>query len=209
MKPNLSGEDYFCRKSCYSVNALITCDDFCRIRDVVIGWPGSVHDNRVWRTSALYAKRESSFSTKEYLLGDSAFGASRVMIPAFKKPRGAHFSRIHEVFNTHLAKPRVKAEHCIGIFKGRFQYFKRMRVLINSKKDLKRIVGQFQCACVLHNWLLSEPDCLDWIESESDSESDSDDDDSDNNANNIIVDTAEGTARRTSLLAYIMEEINM
>eukprot|EP00979_Chaetoceros_neogracilis_P011635 scaffold2927_cov268-Chaetoceros_neogracile.AAC.40 len=89
VKPNLSGEDYFSRKSCYAVNALITCDDRCRIRDVVIGWPGSVHDNRVWKTSALYAKRESCFSPKEYLLGDSAFGASRVMVPAFKKPRGA------------------------------------------------------------------------------------------------------------------------
>ena len=111
------------------------------------------------------------------------------------------------MFNTHLAKPRVKAEHCIGIFKGRFQYFKRMRVLINCKKNLKRTVEQFQCACILHNWLLSEPECLHWIESDSDSESESEDDDSDNNAN--IVDTAEGTARRKALLAYIMESIHM
>ena len=27
LKPKLSGEDYFSRKSCYAVNALITCDD--------------------------------------------------------------------------------------------------------------------------------------------------------------------------------------
>lgn len=207
LKPSLNGEDSFSRKSCYAVNTLITCDDICRIRDVVIGWPGSVHDNRVWKTSAMYAKRESCFSPKEYLLGDSAFGASRVMIPAFKKPRGARFARIQEVFNTYLAKPRVKAEHCIGIFKGRFQYFKRMRVLICSKKDLKRTVEQFQCACILHNWLLSEPDCLNWIESESEDEDD--DDDSDNNANDAVVDTVEGTERRTALLTYIMEKINM
>ena len=106
------------RKSCYTVNAIITCNDIGRIRDVVIGWPGSVHDNHVWKTSVMYAKRELCFSPKEHLLGDSAFGVSGVMIPAFKKPRGAAFSRIHEVFNTYLAKPRVKAEHCIGIFKG-------------------------------------------------------------------------------------------
>jgi len=110
LKPQLGGEDYFSRKSCYAVNALITCDDIGRVRDVVIGWPGSVHDNRVWRTSVMYAKRESYFSPNEYLLGDSAFGASRVMIPAFKKPRGANFPREREVFNTCLAnRPPIVA----------------------------------------------------------------------------------------------------
>ena len=125
------------------------------------------------------------------------------MVPAFKKPRGSRFARIHEVFNTYLAKPRVKAEHCIGIFKGRFPYFKRMKVLISNKKSLKKAVEQFQCACILHNWILSEPDCLNWIDS------DSEDEDNDPNANNAVDDTVEGTERRTELLTYIMEQINM
>ena len=104
-KPNRNGEDYFCRKGCYSVNALITFDDAARVRDVVIGWPGSVHDNRVWTTSHLYVNQMTLFRKKEYLLGDSAFQPSNDMIPAFKKPRGAAVLQSNEFFNTQLAKP--------------------------------------------------------------------------------------------------------
>ena len=116
-KPKLNGEDYFSRESCYTINALLTCDEVSQIRNIVIGWSRYAHDNRVWKTSKLYAQMEVYFSSKEHLLGVSAFGASRVMIPAFKKPRGAAFSRRHEVFDTHIAKARVMAEQCIGIFK--------------------------------------------------------------------------------------------
>ena len=44
-KPTQNGEDYYTRKASYAVNALVTCDDVARIRHIVIGWPGSVHDN--------------------------------------------------------------------------------------------------------------------------------------------------------------------
>jgi len=79
-----------------------------------------------------------------------------------------------------------------------------MRVLIASNKDLKRTVEQFKCACILHNWLLSEPISNDWIALEEE-------DDSNNNygADDAVVDTIEGTERRTVLLAYIMEKNDM
>lgn len=51
-KPSVDGEDYYTRKGGYAVNAIITCDDIARVRDVVIGWPGSVHDNARGRTDA-------------------------------------------------------------------------------------------------------------------------------------------------------------
>ena len=92
-------------KACYSVNALITCNDAAQVHDVVIGWPGSVYDNRVWTTSRLCMNRMSMFEKKEYFIGDSAFQPSNVMVPAFKKPRGAAVLRNNEFFNTQLAKP--------------------------------------------------------------------------------------------------------
>jgi len=49
-------------------------------------------------------------SNKEYLLGDSAFSASSVMVPAFKKGQNANF-------NKKLAKVRIKSEHCIRLIK--------------------------------------------------------------------------------------------
>jgi len=50
-----------------------------------MGWPGSVHDNQVWSHSDAYLSKEKYLSNKEYLLGDSAFSVSMVMVPAFKK----------------------------------------------------------------------------------------------------------------------------
>ena len=163
-KPNQNGEDYFCRKGCYSVNALITCDDAARVRDVVIGWPGSVHDNQVWTTSHLYANQMALFRKKEYLLGDSAFQPSNVMIPAFKKPCGAAVLQSNEFFNTQLAKPWVISHYCIGILKGRFQYLKWMCVHISKSEDMSKIIDYFNCACILHNWLIDDPIPPQWIE---------------------------------------------
>ena len=97
---------------------MISCDDIARIRDIVIGWPGSVHGNCVWTTSLLFSKQQNNFGPKEYMLGDSAFEPSDIMVAAYKKPQGAAFLQSREFFNTLLAKPRVKSEHCIGILKG-------------------------------------------------------------------------------------------
>jgi len=52
--PMLSGEDYFTRKGNYAVKGLIICDDTAKITWVEMGWPGSVHDNRVWLNSDVY-----------------------------------------------------------------------------------------------------------------------------------------------------------
>ena len=117
-KPSKFGEDYFCRKCMYAIHSLITCDDKGRICNTVFGWPGSVHDNRVWKNSMLRNKGlckrdEQFFSEIEYLIGDSTFEGSRVMIPAFKKSSGGFLNRRQELFNTVLAKICTRSEHCI------------------------------------------------------------------------------------------------
>jgi hypothetical protein len=47
-KPTEYGEDYWYRKGGYGIHSLIICDDEMRILDYLVGYPGSVHDNRVW-----------------------------------------------------------------------------------------------------------------------------------------------------------------
>jgi len=64
---------------------LVICDDAAWITWIEVGWLGSVHDNRVWSYSEIYLGRDKYFDQKEYLLGDSAFLTSAVMVPAFKK----------------------------------------------------------------------------------------------------------------------------
>jgi hypothetical protein len=47
-KPRVYGEEYWYRKGGYSLHCLIICDDEMHILDYLIGYPGFVHDNRVW-----------------------------------------------------------------------------------------------------------------------------------------------------------------
>ena len=64
---------------------LVVCDNQARIRFYTAGWPESVHGNRTWRLSDLSLHAAEFFSDIQYLLGNSAFSSSAVMIPAFKK----------------------------------------------------------------------------------------------------------------------------
>jgi hypothetical protein len=170
-KPSLYGDVYLTRKSNYAVHMLVVCDDQARIRFYTAGWPGSVHDNHTWKLSDLSLRAAEFFSGIQYLLGDSAFSSSAVMIPAFKKVAGHGMLREHEKFNTFLAKPRVISEHsCIGILKGRFQHLKNIRTRIDSKKSLDRILEYIQVCVILHNLLIKHPPPKGWYEDAEDQE---------------------------------------
>jgi DDE superfamily endonuclease len=104
-KPLLHGENYLSRKQFYAIVMLVVCDDIGHILYYHIGWPGSVHDNCVWRNCRLSKHPEKHFSKRQYLLGDSAFTASAIMIPPFKSSAGGRLSNNRTAFNTLLAKP--------------------------------------------------------------------------------------------------------
>jgi len=90
----------------------ITC-----LHDIVIN---QRNNNPVWSNSEIYLGRDKYFGHKEYLLGDSAFSTSAVMIPAFKKGHNSSLSEEKRFFYTKLAKVRIKSEHCIGLLKAGF-----------------------------------------------------------------------------------------
>ncbi len=99
---------------------MIVCDDQRRITYYYAGWPGSTHDNRVWRNSNLFLNRLKFFSHLEYLLGDSAYSNSIIMVQAFKKRmQTSILPPDQHAFNTALAKVHIVSEHTIGILKGK------------------------------------------------------------------------------------------
>ncbi|KAJ8970710.1 hypothetical protein NQ314_001057 [Rhamnusium bicolor] len=67
-------ESLYNRKNLVHVQAL--CDSKRKIRDVFIGFPGSVHDGRVFRNSTLCNTLEEKCGEK-YILGDSAYPCLR------------------------------------------------------------------------------------------------------------------------------------
>ena len=199
-RPPLHGDDYFTRKSNYAVNVLVVCDDTAAIRAFTIGWPGSVHDNCVWKNSPQFLRPADFFSIMEYLLGDSAFAASGFMVPNYKKASGvARMNRTHEFYNTKAAKGRIKSEHCLGLLKNRFPILRCHSAVINGKKAMRRLVDEFTACAVLHNMLIEEPDIPDsWYEEQKDNDED--------DTNSLEVDAAEpGDARRDRLLHHILD----
>jgi DDE superfamily endonuclease len=167
-RPLLHGENYLSRKRYYAIVMLVVCDDQGRILYYHVGWPGSVHDNRVWRTCKLFKHWKTMFSPKEYLLGDSAFTASDIMVPPFKSTPGNELSPNHSAFNTLLSKPRVKSEHCIGLLKGRFPFLRGIRMKLGNKLHLKRIVDHVRGTVVLHNYLIGQPIDDSWLDEQDD-----------------------------------------
>lgn len=72
-----------------------------------------------------------------------------------------------EFFNTKLAQPRIKSEHCIGALKGRFQHLKHLRVVILKKNSVRKINHIIWTCAVMHNLMLDEPCPEEWIEAEA------------------------------------------
>ena len=63
--PAMNYTDYYNRKGWYSIEAQAVVDHNGLFKDLCIGWPGSVHDARVFSNSMLYSKVNNS----ELLLG--------------------------------------------------------------------------------------------------------------------------------------------
>ena len=56
IRPEESASDYYNRKGYYSIIMQAMVDHRGRFMDVCIGWPGKVHDARVFVNSSLYQK---------------------------------------------------------------------------------------------------------------------------------------------------------
>ena len=185
-KPPLNREDYYNWKGGYGIHSLVICDDQEQICASTIVWPGSLHDNRVWRRSRFMQNQEVCFNEKQYLLGDSAFHPLNIMVPAFKKLFGRELDNYKSFFKTMLAKPRIKSKHYIGSLKGRFPYLKRIRVLIRRRKDIIRINRILTVASILHNLMLSEDYPDEWIEVEGEQNTDIQNDYDDTRRQNLF-----------------------
>jgi DDE superfamily endonuclease len=161
--------DYSGRKYGYSITTMIFCDHKRRIRHYLAGYPGSAHDNRVFKASRPAAKPDSHFTGREYCIGDSAFENSSFMVAAYKKPKGEAIPKEHEKFNEKLAKLRIISEHCIGMLKGRFPWLRSIRLKITEdQSSLKKILHLLEATITIHNLLieLGEEEKKEWIDYE-------------------------------------------
>ena len=204
--------DYSGRKYAFSITTMVICDDQRMIRYYLSGWPGSVHDNRVFKKTKLYRSTDSHFRPREYILGDSAFENSWFMVSAYRCPSGSTLPREEEVFNHAMSAPRVISEHTIGILKGRFPWLRGIRqVLTEDPSSMRRILETIDCCVILHNLMIEQHDEIpdDWRD--DDEFSDIDDDerappiDDEHELNVAVPNNACNDKRRRQLTTYLNE----
>lgn len=64
---------YYSRNKQYSIKLQAVCDYKMRFRHLVIGYPGSCHDARIYNNCKLALHPTKYFSGPQYLIGDSAY----------------------------------------------------------------------------------------------------------------------------------------
>lgn len=140
-KPRVFKDEYVNRKGKFTLNVQMTCNASEIITSVDAGWPGSVHDSRIWRRSGIQNILKE-FNGAYCLLGDSGYPISPWLMTPFKPAEGAQ----EKHYNTVHARQRVIIERVFGQIKQRFPILQnRIRL------DLEKIPKVIACCAALHN----------------------------------------------------------
>ncbi|KAF0728814.1 hypothetical protein Ae201684_013384 [Aphanomyces euteiches] len=136
---------YTLRIKTYSMNTILTFDAHRRIRYLVVGWPGSVHDSTIWKTTDVFKQPHLYFSSEEYQLGDSGFAMTHQMVVPYRQPYSRDVDNAE--FNTYLASARAVSEHGNGILKGDGKVFEEFLYVSRLPRTLKGFaVGLWRAA---------------------------------------------------------------
>jgi len=78
--------DYINRKNFHSIILQAVCDHKMAVTDVYVGWPGTIHNARVFRNLPLdqAAVQHQGFEKRRFLLGDAAYPLNKEMITSLK-----------------------------------------------------------------------------------------------------------------------------
>ncbi|KAF6215836.1 hypothetical protein GE061_000171 [Apolygus lucorum] len=147
-RPHNDPDSYYNRKKYHSIQLQVVCDGHKKITSVFVGFPGSVHDARVFRRSPLGQNLQERCGDF-FLLGDSAYPCSRNLVTPFRST--GRETRQQRNFNRLLSSCRVVSEHCIGLLKQKFRQLYHIKL-----RNIATTVHFIRACCVLHNLALSD-----------------------------------------------------
>lgn len=129
------------RKTFFAYNVMAVCDASLCFTSLVVNWPGSAHDSRVFNESALCQALQGG-RYRGFLLGDSGYPCRTYLLTPYPNPRAPHEIR----FNEAHARTRNCVERVFEIVKRRFGV---LAVLIRTKLAARSDI--IVAAVVLHN----------------------------------------------------------
>lgn len=151
VKPTENQDSYINRKGYASLLLQGVVDHEKRFIDVFCGEPGSLHDARLLRRSALYSKilNNPEFIGEDFLLGDSAYPNLHWIVTPFQD--NGFLTENQRLFNKQVSSKRVVVENAFGLLKGRFR-----RLLDLGNMDLQLCSKIILSCCILHNLCLND-----------------------------------------------------
>ena len=197
-RPHIHGEDWWTRKSRYSMNLQLVCDHKKRIRAMLIGWPGSVYDSDVFGFTPYVKNPKKYFSDGEFLISDAGYALLEYLCTPYRQPAAS--LEENELFNHLFSKGRVFIEHVNGILKSRFGSLKGIRINVSKVEDFERVNEWVLVCLILHNILMIHNDDSEFEVEESD-----DDDDEEDEDYIPPSDTAEGLNLRSKVQEYMLK----
>lgn len=141
-------------------------------RDIVVGWPGSVHNARVFSNSEFYSLgcsgqlfpedvQETILGRQIHLviLGDPAYPMLNWLMKAY--PENTNTPRIQRHFNYRLSRAQMTVENTFGRWEGRFRRF--LKQIDMSVESVIKVVA---ASCVIHNIceMQNEPFFDEWLQ---------------------------------------------
>src|SRR6266498_4023321 len=148
-------EIYWNRKKKYSIQCQGIVNHRGVFIDYEIGWPGSVHDAKVYRNSFFYQNVSTLIEGWDYLLGDSAYPLSNFLIKPFNNSE----NNLQTQFNITHSLHRVVVKNAFGRLKNRFGSLKELNV-----KKISSAVCLTECCIILHNFLETNNDNWDELD---------------------------------------------
>ena len=109
------------RKNEITINVQAICDHRMRFIDLVIRWPGSTHDSRIFRESLICMRLDRYEFRNYWLLGDSGYALRRYLMTPLRDPK----TKAEKMYNESHIKTRCIIERTFGGWKRKFPILKK------------------------------------------------------------------------------------
>ncbi|KAG4070931.1 hypothetical protein HA402_001368 [Bradysia odoriphaga] len=153
-RPSLNGDVYLSKSKVYSVKLQGTCDYKKRLRQINIGYPGSVHDSRIFSNCPIATNPTAYITEPQWIAADSAYKLSSTVITPFRKNSNQLTEKDRKDFNQYFSTYRVRIEHVFGLMKEKFPSLKKLSIRIRDAKSHEFVCTWIRVCCILHNVLL-------------------------------------------------------